>query len=435
MRPTTGRWVVGEDFFDRDRELGILAGRVCDGNHVLLTGPRRVGTTSVARELGRRLKASGWISLFVDVESANSEEDVIADIARTMVDYGPLKNRACDIVRNWFKDDVDEIATPDFKAKFRAELNSGNWRPDGESLLETCGGADRPVLLVIDGLAVFLKRLSKDDGGRDRADLFLSWLRGSVQTLGPDSPVLLISGSGGLQPLVERLGMPARISYLCPFRLGPWDRATTVRCFESLARSQNLSVENGVAGAVYDALGIGIPHHVQSFFARLRDFAAVRGRSMLTLADVDAVYRYELLGPSGQRDLTHYATRLSEALEGPEHSVAMEILADAATQGGFTRESRQSLAGLYSALVDKVEERIVSVVALLEHEGYIENDPGSYRIPSRLLKDWWFARFRDHYKPLGERYRELPVKHAVRTTWPIERFASSIPVDCGRMQS
>lgn len=424
VRPITDRWVDGEDCFGRERELGILDGRVRDGNHVLLTGQRRVGKTSVARELGRRLEVRGWLSLFVDVESANSEEDVITEFAWSMHHVRALRDQVFVTVRSWLKDRTDGIGAPDSRAKFRAGLNSRNWRHHGEDLLSNCAESGQPVLLVIDELPIFLQHLSKGDGGRDRADLFLSWLRGGVQTLGSDSPVLLISGSIGLQPLVERLGMPARINYLHPFRLGPWDRATTVRCFESLARSQNLSVEDGVAGAVYEALKIGVPHHVQSFFARLRDFAAMRGRSNLTLADVDQVYRFELLGASGQHDLVHYAARLSEALEGPEHSIAMEILAETATQGALTRESRQSLAELYSALVDKIEARIVNVVALLEHDGYIESDQGSYRMPSRLLKDWWSAQFRGHYKPLAQRCRGFPVEHQSRTMWSIQRFTN-----------
>ena len=36
MRSSTGRWVSGEDFFGRDRELQVLEARICDGNHVLL---------------------------------------------------------------------------------------------------------------------------------------------------------------------------------------------------------------------------------------------------------------------------------------------------------------------------------------------------------------------------------------------------------------
>lgn len=51
MRLSTGRWVTGGDFFDRESELRVLKGRVRDGNHVLLTGQRRMGKTSIAREM------------------------------------------------------------------------------------------------------------------------------------------------------------------------------------------------------------------------------------------------------------------------------------------------------------------------------------------------------------------------------------------------
>ena len=408
MQSSTGRWVAGEDFFDRKDELRELEASVRAGNHVLLTGQRRMGKTSVARELGRRLEAKGWISLFVDVESANSEEDVVADIARSMHRVRTMKDAIFETVRNWFKGHVDEVSVVGVRVQFRAVLNPGNWRHHGENLLGTCTRSGQPVLLVIDELPIFLKRLLRDAGGRDRADIFLSWLRGCVQNLGSESPVLLISGSIGLQPLVKRLGIPDRINHLYPFRLGPWDRATTVRCFESLARDQRLSVENGVADAIYEALGIGIPHHVQSFFAHLKDFAIMNDRSKVTLADVDKVYRNELLGPSGQTDLNHYATRLGQALEDPEHAIAMEILAETATQGAFTRQSRQYLARLYSALVDDIEMHIANVVALLEHDGYIENNQGSYSIPSLLLNDWWSARFKDHYTPLRQRRQESP---------------------------
>ena len=59
MNSSTGRWVSGGNFFDRDRELRILEEKVRDRNHVLLTGQRRMGKTSVVQELGRRLEARG----------------------------------------------------------------------------------------------------------------------------------------------------------------------------------------------------------------------------------------------------------------------------------------------------------------------------------------------------------------------------------------
>jgi hypothetical protein len=171
-----------------------------------------------------------------------------------------------------------------------------------------------------------------------------------------------------------------------------------------LADYHGLNIEGDVADAVYDALGIGIPHHVQSFFARLRDFSVMQRRDSITVADVPEVYRSALLGPSGQNDLVHYETRLKEGLEDDNYSIAMEILAEAATQGVFTAAGRRCLSDLYSPVLDNIRARIVNTLNILVHDGYLEADAdGNYRFPSRLLRDWWSARFRDHHKPLCER--------------------------------
>lgn len=45
MRPTAGRWVSGDYFFDREDELRVLESHVRDRNHLLLTGQRRMAKT------------------------------------------------------------------------------------------------------------------------------------------------------------------------------------------------------------------------------------------------------------------------------------------------------------------------------------------------------------------------------------------------------
>ena len=261
------------------------------------------------------------------------------------------------------------------------------------------------MLLVIDELPIFLKRMLGRDGNADRVDEFLSWLRSVLQELGDRGPVLIGSGSIGLEPLVRRLRLPDRINHLHPIRLGPWNREVSVACFERLAASYDVAVDAGVAAAVYDTLGVGIPHHVQSFFARLRDFAIMSGRRRLRLEDVEHVYRNELLGPSGQNDLVHYETRLKEALDDQDYSLAMEILAEAATAGVFTPDARRCLNVLYSAVTTDAQGRIADTLDVLVHDGYLEPREDGHRFPSRLLGDWWSARFRDHHVPLANRER------------------------------
>ena len=72
MKSSTGRWVSGDDFFDRKGELELLETRVRDGNHMVMTGQRRMGKTSILRELGRRLELRSWVFLFADVEADRS---------------------------------------------------------------------------------------------------------------------------------------------------------------------------------------------------------------------------------------------------------------------------------------------------------------------------------------------------------------------------
>lgn len=403
MRSSTGRWVCGDDFFDREADLKILENYVKDRNHVLLAGQRRMGKTSVVRELGRRLETKGWTFLFADVEGATCAEDAIAHIAHAVHPVRNIASRFAAGMKRWLTDNLEEISAYEFSLKIRAGLDTGSWRHHGEQLFQACAIHDKPVLLVIDELPIFLKRMLQHDGNAQRVDEFLSWLRRVLQSLGDNSPVLIISGSIGLEPLVRRLGIPDRINHLHPYRLAPWDRETSIKCFNLLAENYELNTEDGIADEVYETLGVGIPHHIQSFFARMRDFTMMQGRDRILVEDVTTVYRTELLGPPGQNDLVHYETRLKEALEDENYSIAMEILAEAATQELFTEEARRCLEHLYSNVVDDVSRRTLDTLEVLVHDGYLNLAEDGYRFPSRLLKDWWSARFRGHHIPLPNR--------------------------------
>ena len=400
MRSSTGRWVVGEDFFDRKSELAILRARAKDRNHVVLSGQRRMGKTSLLQELGHQLTNEGWLVLFVDVEAATCAEDVIADIAQAAYAHLPLMSRLKEGMRHWLNDSVEELDVHNFRVRLRANLDSGSWRRHGDRLLADCADSGNRVLLIIDELPIFLKRLLNSDGNGLRVEGFLSWLRGAVQTLGEDSPIVFLSGSIGLGPLVKQLGISDRINYLDAIRLGPWNRDASIACIEELASSHEIGLDEGVCEVMYELLGLGIPHHVQSFFARLRDRCIRSGKDALSVDEVTEVYQNDLLGAPGQNDLVHYESRLKEALGESAFSIAMEILAEAALESSFTEVAKLSLVDQYQDLVEDVPRQISEVLDVLTHDGYLECKNGNYHFPSNLLRDWWTTRFRDHHVPL-----------------------------------
>ena len=170
----------------------------------------------------------------------------------------------------------------------------------------------KPVLLVLDELPIFLKRMLRQEEGHQKVDEFLSGLEDSFSSSVEDRLYSWYPEASGLAPLVSRIGIPDRINYLDPFRLGPWSREATIECLNRLAANSTLKVESGVANMVYEHLGIGIPHQVQFFFARLTDHAIMHGHDRVVLGDVEVVYRNDLLGPAGQNYLVHYETRLKD---------------------------------------------------------------------------------------------------------------------------
>lgn len=412
MRSLPGRWVINDDFFDRTDELNQLETMIRDGTHILLTGQRRMGKTSVARELGVRLQRDGWDLIFASLEGARDEEDAITSIASAAYALSPVSSRLARQVSRWLGEraaKVEEIGAYDFRVKLRASVTKDTWRRQGHELVNLCAQHSAPVLLVLDELPIFLAKLLKRRGS-EPVDDFLSWLRETFQLLEDRSLALLISGSIGLVPLVQRLGIPDRINYLHTVRLGPWSREISVECFERLARAYQLSMEEGAAGAAYDRLGIGIPQHVQSFFARLRDSTAVRERGRITVKDVDTVYRTEMLGPTGQGELFHYESRLRDALgDVRSHEIADMVLAEAAMQTTFTPNARQALERLYADRLEEGGRRIDLILDILVHDGYLERSGDGYRFLSGWLKDWWSARS-VHHVPLE--IRKAPQKRS-----------------------
>ena len=337
------------------------------------------------------------------MEGATSEKDVIAGLAEAVLPVRGIWSRFAAPMGHWLGERIEQVDAFSLRLKLRDGIGSGSWRRHGERLIHTCAEHDKPVLLAIDELPIFLSRMLREDDGAQRVDDFLRWLRGTLQSVEGNSPVLVVSGSIGLAPLVRRLGIPDRINHLHSIRLGPWTCETSVECLERLAEDNGLQFEDGVADAVHETLGIGIPHYIQSFFARLQEFATMQNRNHATREDVAEVRR-ELLGPSGDNDLAHYRTRLEEGL-GDEESctIALEILAEAAAEGVFTPEAGEYLSRLHAQMGDNLPDRIAEVLEVLDHDGYLEATEHGHRFRFPLLRDWWKARHCDHHVPIRNR--------------------------------
>ena len=123
----------------------------------------------------------------------------------------------------------------------------------------------------------------------------------------------------------------------------------------------------------------------------------------MTKQDVAEAYRNGLLGPWGQGDLIHYETRLRAALGEESFAIAMEILAETATQGVFSESARRIMENQLHDRFTDGSERIRQILGVLEHDGYLAQYPDGHRFEFKLLRDWLKARYSPYHLPLSDR--------------------------------
>ena len=418
LRKAGGNWVDGDRFFDRDAELEALTERVQDGVHTLLTAQRRMGKTSLVRELLRRLKDEGCFeTIFVDLEDALTPADAISEIGVQSRSVQGVQRKLKSWLANTLReavDRVDTLAVSEVQVKLRAGIDAGNWRQKGDEVFAALAENDRPVVLAIDELPILVNRLLKGDDyritpeRRQAVDEFLSWLRKNGQEH-QHRVCLILSGSVGLEPILQQAGLSAHANIFSPFDLKPWDEETASACLAALAGTYGIDLPLTVRQDMCRRLRCQIPHHVQQFFDNLHEDLRRADRRKASLEDVDRVYITEMLGVRGQMDLEHYESRLRMVLGDKGYLATLDILTEAAVNYGLLHSDAIDQYYEYFQ-ADAVPVSTKDILSVLEHDGYLARQGDNYRFVSGLLEAWWRARHGRHFVPIACRQAKRGAK-------------------------
>ena len=410
MKQAHGNWVEGDRFWNREQDVELLMERIREGEHTLLVAQRRMGKTSLLHEVARRLNGE-YVCLFVDLQKHASGADAVVELSLATHPHKPLWLKSTELFSNVFgkvKDAVEEIEAGELSVKLRAGLTAGDWRDKGDQLFRILAASEKPVLILLDEVPLLVNRILKDDdgrikpNGRAQADEFMSWLRdNSIRHKGKVR--IILSGSIGLEPVLNQAGLSATLSTFVPLDLKPWDESTAIGCLDALAIEYEVQFHEGATQAMVRMLGCCIPHHVQMFFTHVYDMCKRRGRMEFFPDEVEEVYHREMLGVRGHAELTHYEERLKLVIGAEYLPLAIEMLTEAAVAGALRKEALVALQKTYAFGEKNLADVQRAILQVLEHDGYLQREGAAWVFVSKLVRDWWKRRYEAFYTPVLER--------------------------------
>ena len=411
LKQALGHWVDGERFWDREADVKLMIEKIDAGAHELLVAQRRMGKTSLMREVMRILD-DRYICLFIDLQKASSAEDAVVEMSLAIKPHTPLWSKTKNLFSNILGkliNGIEELNVGEIGIKLRAGLTAGNWSEQGDSLFSIMADAEKPVLLLIDEIPLMVNRMLKGDDSRitqerkARVDEFMSWLRKNSQEYQGRIRIVL-SGSIGFGPILRQAGLSATINNFDPFNLKPWDEKTATGCLRALAAEYGVHFRDGAETAIVKKLGCCIPHHVQMFFTKVYESCVRKGCMDFHPKEVNDVYENEMLSIQGHVELTHYEERLKLVLDPEIFNLAVEMLTETAVSGRLTPKSPAVLARGYKFTDQEFKNATEMILLVLEHDGYLRaGKRGYYKFESSLLRDWWKKRYAQFYVPVSKR--------------------------------
>lgn len=394
-----GTIATGDDFYDRKTECADLW-RYLESDHVVASGPRRLGKSSIVNQLIEEAKAKELLARHVDVQGIEGTQAFIDQLSLHFPDdsiKGYLKN-ASNTARQWFsKVKKVELKGPEgFGGAIELQSTaSQSWHSSATALQARL--TDVPALIFIDEFSVFLQKLLETD--RKEAEALLAWLRAWRVKPGVACR-FLFTGSIGLNALLEKYGLSAQFNDCYDYPIGPFKPKVAREMIAEFAKREDWLIAITSATYLCDRIGWLSPFYLCLLLDETMKAARDRRDETATTLlpeparelqneDIDAAYERLL---SGRSRFKHWEERLERDLNPSDLAFVKLILtALAKSKTGLTQKQLQARLAKLEANPDTRLARQQTLLIKLQEEGYTTppDETGRIRFLSFLLRDFW----------------------------------------------
>jgi len=391
MTIPVGSIARGDDFFDREHERRKLWSAL-DSNHVVISGPRRLGKSSVLERMKEEAVANGLVADVVDVEGIDNPKDFILEISRAFPEAGisGLMKKLGGKLRGLSKHRPKVTLSPSGGVPVTLELQElpeTPWREDALVLQHRL--SDVQALILIDEFSVFLEKSLKRD--REGTERLIGWLRSWRQQ--PVACRFIFSGSIGLNSLLNRYRLSTSFNDCFELLLGPFSIEKAFLMLQHFADRKGWVISQEMQHYLCKKIGWLTPYYLNLMLMESISAAQVRrdeggySDKEILVGDIDGAFGQLIARNSC---FIHWYSRLERDLPEPLLSYALSILGTiAVSEEGRTREQLMARLNALETDPNKRAMLLDEVLLVLEEDGYLAIGEERILFPSFLLKAYW----------------------------------------------
>lgn len=385
MKNLVGPPVEGDDFFGREKDENYIWNKIKEGNSILLSAPRRVGKTSLAKRQLLRAKNEKWRTLEIDLEEIKSEEGFIKKFVEELEKqtwWGSIKKDLKKSIKEW----LNSITLSGEYEGIKGEIKYNASTKDPYDNLNKLLHHDKPMLIMFDELTVLLSSFIKKENGKAKVEDFLDWLR-SFRLIKGTQIRWIFCSSIGLENFTNQYGLSDKINDLLPYKIDAFTDSKAKEFINKLSESYKLNMNDAEIDYFLNKLGWYLPFFIQILFEQVNRLHQVEDYDINTKT-IDMAYDNLL----SSKHFNTWDERLEDYGENEKYA---RILLNRLAQNK-TGESRENLQNeIYSKLndIDKANLLTSRVINMLLNDGYLIEKSGRYAFRSPLLRDFWFNRF------------------------------------------
>ncbi len=393
-----GSPAIGEDFIDREKEVEYIFSAL-KKDSVLLIAPRRFGKTSIMKKVEKGLLDEDEICVFLEVEDVCSPQRFLSEMVMALVENEKInkKTKLISVLENgfeWFKENIEELEIPVFKAKLRSKIEADlkeDWMEKSKQIFEIVSGTEANFYFIIDEFPIAIKNMEPGE-----AEKFLHWFRKLRQI--SKNLKFVVGGSVSIDRVVRDIGGVSTINDFKRVRIGGFQKNVALNVIEKVFSEEGWHYEDSLGEKILACTGeVYIPYFVAIMLSAIKEEKDLRGIE-INEELIEKVYNHRILSNEGKHYFEHYSQRLCvfyKGIAGMEEKAARAILRKVCSVDYYPVDIAFGIFKQVTEIDDY--EKFIDLIGDLSNDFYIEHDPKKgLKFYSKMLRDWWRVYYGDN---------------------------------------